>query len=393
MGTHYSPREMMDKLVAFPTVSDVSNLDLMSFVQDYLSGHGIESQLTYNEHGDKANLHALVGPNEPGGIILSGHTDVVPIEGQDWTSDPWTVTERDGKLFGRGTCDMKGFNALALSLVPEMLAADLKRPVQIALSYDEEVGCMGAPSMIRRMARELPPATACIVGEPSMMEVVTGHKGSVGFFTDVYGFEVHSSLCHTGVSAVMMAARLIDWHRQQQEACRLASDSLPPDHPSKIYEPPYTTLHVGTVHGGTASNITAKHCRFSTDIRFVPSEDDKMWSDRYRAFVAEIEAQMKAVNPDTWIEITERMVNPGCREEDAQKAIAEQLCRRLTGDNGRHVVSYGTEAGHFQDEGFSTCICGPGSIEQAHQPDEFISIAQLRAGETFLRRVISDLAA
>ncbi|MEM7668968.1 MAG: M20/M25/M40 family metallo-hydrolase, partial [Pseudomonadota bacterium] len=171
MGTHYTPREMIAKLVAFPTVSDVSNLDLMAFVQDYLSGHGVESHLTYNDDGDKANLHALVGPKEPGGVILSGHTDVVPVVGQAWSSDPFTVTERDGKLFGRGTCDMKGFDALALALVPEMLAAGLKRPIQIALSYDEEVGCMGAPSMIRRMARELPPAATCIVGEPSMMEV------------------------------------------------------------------------------------------------------------------------------------------------------------------------------------------------------------------------------
>ncbi|MEM9046108.1 MAG: acetylornithine deacetylase [Pseudomonadota bacterium] len=392
MGTHYTPREMLDKLVAFPTVSNVSNLDLIHFVQDYLAGHGVESYITPNDAGDKANLHALVGPAEQGGIVLSGHTDVVPVEGQPWSIDPWKVTERDGKLYGRGTCDMKGFNALALALVPDMLKADLKRPVQIALSYDEEVGCIGAPFMIERMARELPKAAAVIVGEPSMMEVVTGHKGSVGFYTDVHGFEVHSSLCHTGVSAVMVAARLIDWHRQQQEISKARVAALPHDAPQKTYEPPFTTLHVGTVQGGTAGNITARHCRFSTDIRFVPGESVEEWTGKYLAFVDELQAEMQAIQPDTRIEVTERMANPGLREEAGEVALSEQLCRRLSGDNGRHVVSYGTEAGQFQDEGFSACICGPGNIEQAHQPDEFISVEQFEAGEAFLRRVVKDLA-
>ncbi|MBY8976458.1 acetylornithine deacetylase [Rhodobacteraceae bacterium NNCM2] len=393
MGTHYTPREMLDKLVSFPTVSNVSNLDLIHFVQDYLAGHGIESHLTPDETGEKANLHALVGPAEAGGVVLSGHTDVVPVEGQAWTTDPWVVTERDGKLYGRGTCDMKGFNALALALVPEMLAAGMKRPIHIALSYDEEVGCLGAPHMIERIGREMPPASAVIVGEPSLMQVVTAHKGSIGFFTDVHGFEVHSSLCHTGVSAVMVAARLIDWHRQQQAANVAASKALPPDHPSRSFEPPFTTCHVGMVNGGTASNITAKHCRFTTDIRFVPGESVEMWKDRYKSFAAEVEAEMKAIHPDARIVVTERLANPGCRQEPAESAAAEQLCRRLTGDNGSHVVSYGTEAGQFQDGGFSTCICGPGSIEQAHQPNEFISIAQFEAGEAFMRRVIGELAA
>ncbi|MEM8790407.1 MAG: acetylornithine deacetylase [Pseudomonadota bacterium] len=393
MAMHYTPREMLEKLVAFPTVSSVSNLDLIDFVRDYLASHGVESYITPNEAGDKANLHALVGPSEPGGIVLSGHTDVVPVEGQAWSTDPWVVSERDGKLYGRGTCDMKGFNALALALVPDMLKSDMKRPVQIALSYDEEVGCIGAPFMIARMAKELPKASAVIVGEPSMMEVVTGHKGSVGFFTDVHGFEVHSSLCHTGVSAVMYAARLIDWHRQQQAESKARIAALPHDAPQKTYEPPFTTLHVGVVQGGTATNITARHCRFSTDIRFVPGESVAGWTEKYLAYVDELQAEMQAIHPEARIEVTERLANPGLREEPGQSALSEQLCRRLSGDNARHVVSYGTEAGQFQDEGFSACICGPGSIEQAHQPNEFISVEQFQAGEAFLRRVINDLAA
>lgn len=392
MGEQYSAREMLEKLVSFPTVSNVSNLDLIHFVRDYLAAHGVDSHLTPDATGEKANLHALIGPAEPGGVVLSGHTDVVPVVGQAWSSDPWQVTERDGKLFGRGTCDMKGFNALALALVPEMLAAGMKRPIQIALSYDEETGCIGAPFMIERLGAEMPLASAVIVGEPSMMEVVTAHKGSVGFFTDVHGHEVHSSLCHTGVSAVMTAARLIDWHRVQQAASRAELETASPDDPRHMFEPPFTTCHVGTVSGGTASNITAKHCRFPSDIRFIPGESVELWTDRYKAYVREIEAEMQAINPDTRIDVSERVANPGCQQEAGEGAVAEQLCRRLTGDNGSHVVSYGTEAGQFQEGGFSTCICGPGSIEQAHQPDEYISIAQFEAGEAFLRRLIKDLA-
>ena len=393
MPTHYTPREMLDKLVGFPTVSSASNLPLIEFVRDYLASHGIDSHLTPDETGQKANLHAVIGPAEPGGVILSGHTDVVPVEGQAWSTDPWTVTERDGRLYGRGTCDMKGFQALALALVPEMLAAKMPRPIQIALSYDEEVGCIGAPHMIRRMAREIPPARACIVGEPSMMEVVTGHKGQIGFTTELHGFEVHSSLCHTGVSAVMNAARLIEWLRQRQAENAEAAASRPAEDRASGYVPPYTTLHAGMISGGTASNITAKYCRFSTDIRVVPGEDEQGWIDRYHAAARAVEAEMKAIHPEARIDVTERNFTPACREEEGEAAIAETLCRSLTGDNAHHVVSYGTEAGQFQEEGFSTCICGPGNIEQAHQPDEYLSVDQFQQGEAFLRRLIDRMAA
>ena len=385
MADHYTPREMMEKLVAFPTVSRDSNLPLIDFVEDYLGGHGVTCSRVYDETGKKANLYALVGPDAPGGVILSGHTDVVPVDGQAWDTDPFTVTERDGKLFGRGTCDMKGFNAIGLAMVPEMLAAGLKKPVQIALSYDEEVGCIGAPHMIAEMAKTMPPASACIVGEPSMMKVVTQHKGSVGMMTKVHGFEIHSSLMHEGVSAVMTAARLVNWLHERTQENMVNADAASPFHP------PFTTLHSGTIKGGTAGNITAKYCEFLTDIRVTPPDTAQMWFDRYSAHVAEIEREIQAIRPEARIEIVLRMMNPPCVRE--QEGEAEMLARALTGDNSENVVSYGTEAGQFQEGGFSTCICGPGSIEQAHQPNEFISIEQLDAGEAFMRKLINRLAA
>lgn len=385
MADFHTPRDMLEKLVGFPTVSRDSNLPLIDFAEDYLTGHGVKCRRVHDDSGTKANLYALIGPETEGGVILSGHTDVVPVDGQDWSTDPFTVTERDGRLYGRGTCDMKGFDALALALVPDMLKAGLKRPIQIALSYDEEVGCLGAPRMIEEMAETLPRAAACIVGEPSMMKVVTGHKGSVGTQTTVTGFEIHSSLCHEGVSAVMTAARLVNWMHEQTQANMAKAD------PASPYEPPFTTLHVGVIEGGTAGNITAKRCTFSTDIRVAPPETPQEWYDRYLAKVAEIEAEIRAIRPEAGIDVRLRMMNPPCRQEE--NGAAEQLARALTGDNSHNVVSYGTEAGQFQDGGFSTCICGPGSIEQAHQPNEYISIAQYEAGERFIRDLIRKLAA
>ncbi len=390
MGQYFTTREMMEKLVAFPTVSRESNLDLVAFVQDYLAGHGVESRLIHNQEGTKANLIAQIGPPAPGGVVLSGHTDVVPVDGQNWASDPFQVVERDGKLFGRGTCDMKGFNALGLALVPEMLRADLKRPIQIALSYDEEVGHRGVPSLIESLRETLPVASAVFVGEPTSMRVVTQHKGGCSLTTRVRGFEVHSSLVHTGVSAIMNAARLINWHSERMAENRAAAEALGDDGPGALFTPPYTTLHNGIIQGGTAGNITAKDCWFTSDIRCLPSESGGDWLALYRAECARVEAEMQSVQPDTGISIEVRLCAPGCRKESAGEA--ERLARMLTGDNGEHAVSYGTEAGHFQNEGdYSVCVCGPGSIEQAHQADEFITTSQLATGEAFIRRLIDHL--
>jgi acetylornithine deacetylase len=382
MPTGLSPREMLARLVAFPTVSTRANLDLIGFVEEYLAGHGVESFRDPDASGDKASLVALVGPAAEGGVVLSGHTDVVPVEGQPWTSDPFSLAARDGRLFGRGAADMKGFLACALAAVPAMQAAPLRRPIILALTRDEEIGCIGAPPMIEAMLARLPRPEAVIVGEPSEMRVVTGQKGSWGFRARVRGHEVHSSLLPAGVSAVMEAAGMIDWMaRTMEEAARTT--------PANDFDPPYTTIHVGMIAGGTANNITARDCTFSGEVRSLPDESVAGWRERILAEADRRSAAMQGVQPGTGIAFETRMDLPGF----AAEGPAEALARALTGDNGRHVVSYQTEAGHFQNRGLSTVICGPGSIAQAHQPDEFITETQLDAGAAFVRRLIDRLAA
>ena len=381
-----SSREMLARLIAFPSISTSSNLDLIHFCRGWLRDHGVESTLVMSPGGDKANLFATIGPEVEGGIVLSGHTDVVPVEGQAWTSDPWTLTERDGRLYGRGTCDMKGFDALVLALVPDMVRAPLKRPVHIALSYDEELACQGAPSMVREMVETIPTPSAVIVGEPTRHAVVTGHKASVQLRTEVTGFAVHSSRIDQGVSAVMNAARLIAWHEDVMAENQRRAD------PADPFEPPYTTLHCGMVAGGSAANIVSSSAWFYSDIRAIPSEDPADYLERYRAYIRDVvEPRMKAVVPATGVAVEPIAEVPGLRPEN--DGAAERLMRRLTGDNGTHVVSYGTEAGIFQRAGWSSVVCGPGDIAQAHQPDEYIEISELAAGERLLRRLVDELCA
>lgn len=384
MVQRYTSVEMLDKLVGFPTVSRDSNLDLVAFVQDYLAGHGVSSSILHDETGQKANLYATLGPMVPGGVVLSGHTDVVPTDGQAWSSDPFSLTERGGRLYGRGACDMKGFLAIALALVPEALERGLARPIHLALSHDEETGCIGVEPMISEMRRVLPEASAVIVGEPTLMKVVTGHKGFVGLATRVRGHEVHSSLVHKGVSAVMYGARLVSWMDERLRENIAGAD------PASPFEPPFTTVHCGVIHGGTAGNIVARDCTFTTDIRLLPTESGASYVERYRAFADTLEAEMKAIRPETGIEIDIFTDTAGLAPE--HDGEAEAFARRLTGDNGEHVVSYCTEAGLFQNAGYSVVVCGPGSIEQAHQPDEYIDSSQIAAGEGFVRSVFDQLA-
>ena len=386
MPARLSPRQILDRLVSFPTVSRDSNLPLIDWVEDYLESHGVTAHRVWNEDRTKASLYAHIGPKVEGGVVLSGHTDVVPVDGQVWSSDPWTVTERDGRLYGRGTCDMKGFVALALAAVPLALAADLKRPLQLALSYDEELGCTGAPPMIAEMARSLPRAAAVIVGEPSRFSVVTGHKGGTGFKVHVKGYEVHSSLIHTGVSAIMAAAPLIDFANR----VNIANAAKPPAALAQMFDPPWTTLHVGMIQGGTAHNITAADCRFSCEIRVVPGEDIEDWVAAFEGQVAQAVAAMQTIRPETGITVARFFSVPPLRPET--DGAAEALARRLTGDNGLHVVSYGTEAGQFQAEGYSAVVCGPGDIAQAHQPDEFLEISEFDAGWSFMQRLVASLS-
>lgn len=387
MPTFETPRQLLEKLVSFPTISRESNLDLIAWVDTWLDERGIKAHRVYNADGTKAGLFAHVGPRLEGGVILSGHSDVVPVDGQNWTSDPFTLTERNGRLHGRGTCDMKGFVALALWAVAEAARHGVRRPLQLALSYDEEVGCLGAPPMIDRMREMLPKAEAVIVGEPSMMNTVTGHKGGFGYDVHVHGFEVHSSIMNTGVSAIMEAARLIDWANVTNAAIREApvTDLAAP------FDPPFTTVHVGQIGGGTAHNITAADCWFKLDFRVVPGETFERWREAFLTKVAAVEADMKAVHPETKIDLEECFAIPGLAPE--KEGAAERLVRQLTGDNAIHVVSYGTEAGQFQQRGYSTVVCGPGDIAQAHQPDEFITLAQFNEGHGFVQRLLDRLAA
>jgi acetylornithine deacetylase len=387
MPDRLSPLQLMEKLISFPTVSRDSNIPLIDWVDSYLGTHGIEAHRYVDPDQPKHALFAHVGPWQEGAIVLSGHTDVVPVDGQPWDTDPFSVVEKDGKYFGRGTCDMKGFDALALWALVEARYLDVKRPLQIAFSFDEEIGCVGAPPMIEAMQPVLPKGSAVIVGEPSMMQAVTGHKGGIGFDTHVVGHEVHSSILHRGVNAIMAAAKLIEWGNDQNTNNMDAK----PTALAAMFDPPFTTAHVGMISGGTAHNITAKDCRFSMDFRVVPGEDKDAWGRAYLKEVAKVERQMQSVVPHTCINIEPRFDVPGLRpEEDGE---AETLVRRITGDNGSHKVSYGTEAGQFQEAGYSAVICGPGSIDQAHQPNEFIEVSQFNAGHDFMKSLLGRLSA
>lgn len=387
MTERLSPLEIMTKLISFPTISRDTNLPLVDWVEAYLASHGIQAHRWPDpDQPHKAALFAHVGPWEEGAVVLSGHTDVVPVDGQPWDSDPFAVVERDGKYFGRGTCDMKGFDALAIWALVEAQHRGVTQPLQLALSFDEEVGCTGAPPMIEAMQPVLPKGATVIVGEPSMMKTVTGHKGGQGFMVDITGFEVHSSILHTGVNAIMEAAKIIDWsnHVNAEEQAR------DPSVVAAMFDPPWTTLHTGIIEGGTAQNITAKRCRFDIGYRAVPDQAPTVWRDRIVERIREVEAQMQQVRPETRIDVKERFHVPGLRPEE--DGAAEALVRAITGDNGTHVVSYGTEAGQFQAAGYSAVVCGPGDIAQAHQPNEFITVAQFDAGHDFMKRLVDRLA-
>ncbi len=377
-------RDIIAKLVGFDTVSRNSNLALIDYVRQYLSDLGVDSELVPSDDGKKANLFATVGPNVEGGIVLSGHTDVVPVDGQPWDTDPFVVTERHGRLYGRGTCDMKAFIAISLATVPAMLEAGLKRPVHFALSYDEEVGCLGAPALIERMTAAVARPGAVIVGEPSNMEPIMAHKGLAIARTTVTGHEAHSSQVQRGVSAVMTAARLIDFLNDMMADNKAKAD---PDSP---FVPPFTTIHVGTIHGGTAVNIISRECTFSWDVRVLPGETLDTYRKRFDAYCEELLPALKAVSPDAAITTQWLADSPALAPETGSGA--QRTALDLSGHANCGVVPYATEGGLFQRGGYSAVICGPGSIDQAHQPNEYIEISQVEAHEVFMDKLIAKLA-
>ena len=372
------------RLVAFDTTSRGSNLALVEYVEAQLAALGVQGRRVPNEDGTKSNLFATIGPMVEGGVVLSGHTDVVPVDGQPWTSDPWTLTLKDGRLHGRGCCDMKGFLALALAAAPELAKAPLVRPAHLAFSYDEEVGCLGAPSMIEEIARVLPRPQAVIVGEPTNMEAVRGHKGISVYRVTVSGREAHSSLTHLGVSAVMAAVKLMGLLSDLSEQLEREAD------PASPFLPKGASLTIGMVEGGTAANILARECSFVFDLRCPPGLDPETILRPFHAAVRAMDSALKARAPEAGVRVDRRSSTPAFAPEiDGE---AERLARLLAGDNGPgRVVSYAAEAGQFQGAGFSTVICGPGSIEQAHQPNEFVEESQMQRGAQFMGRLIEAL--
>jgi acetylornithine deacetylase len=380
-GPHFSAREMLARLVAFDTTSAKSNLALIDFVRDYLGAHGVESRLVFDDHRDKANLYASLGPGGPGGVVLSGHTDVVPVAGQPWSSDPFALRESDGRLYGRGTCDMKGFIALALCLVPEMQAKGLKRPIHIALSYDEELGCLGAPRLLADIRANLPLPEIAIVGEPTRLKLGNRHKGCYGFDLAITGRDGHSSATQRGVNAIGHAAEAIGYLGDLAERFRREGPFDPG------FDPPYTTVNVGEIAGGTAVNIIARACKVAWEFRPIPAVNPKtVIAEVERYLSQDLLPRMRARAPEAAAVLSESCVVPPLVPRPGSPA--EALARRLTGANDTIGLAFGTEAGQFQEIGIDAIVCGPGSIEQAHQPDEFIELSQFAEGEAFLRRLI-----
>jgi acetylornithine deacetylase len=373
--------DILARLIAFDTTSRNSNLALIAWVEEFLRARGVASQRVANADGCKANLYAVVGPAVPGGVVLSGHTDVVPVDGQPWSSDPWVLSERGGKFYGRGTADMKSFIALALAHVDEALAAPLKRPMILAFSYDEEVGCLGAPTMIAEIVRDLPRPAAVVVGEPTLMKVVSAHKSVRSFVVEVTGREAHSSLPEQGVSAVMEALKLMNLVVDMGREAKLVSHAH--------FTP--ATMTIGRVEGGTAANIIARQCSFVWDLRCPEMEQGDAIEARFRAAADALDAEIKARAPEGGVSVTRRSKTPGLAIEPESEA--EALARALTGDNETRVVPYAAEAGLFQQAGLPAVICGPGSIEQAHQPDEWIERSQIEEGAAFMRRLVQRLSA
>ncbi|WP_366556103.1 acetylornithine deacetylase [Aquibaculum sediminis] len=378
-------REMIERLIAFDTTSRNSNLDLIHFIRDYLTGLGIESELVHDDSGAKANLYATLGPADRPGIALSGHTDVVPIDGQTWTRDPWLVSEEDGKLFGRGTCDMKSFIAVCLAYAPRFLERAKATPVHFCFSYDEEVGCLGVRPLLAHLAQKPVRPRMAIIGEPTGMRVVNAHKGKLSHRCHVHGFECHSSLAPHGVNAIEYAARIVV---MLSDMARRKAAEGPYDH---AYDVPYTTAHSGTIEGGTALNIVPKDCSFEFEFRYLPSEDPHVLLQEVVDYARkELLPAMQAVYPQAAVDFEEISSFSGLDIPDDHEVV--QLAKALTGANSTTKVAFGTEAGLISDAGIPAVVCGPGGIDQAHKPDEFIALDQVALCEAFMDRLCERLA-
>ncbi|MDR3534817.1 MAG: acetylornithine deacetylase [Rhodopila sp.] len=370
--------------MAFDTTSRNSNLNLIGFIRNYLDGFGVPYRISTNPDGQKANLHAVIGPQEAGGLALSGHVDTVPVDSQAWTGDPFALRRHDGKLFARGSCDMKGFVAACLSAVPDFQARSLARPLHLFISYDEEVGCGGVRRLIQDLGESGLRPDLCVVGEPSGMKPILAHKGKLNLNVTVRGLTGHSSEPAKGVNAVQAAGEAIAW--VAREARRLVAEGPF----EEGFEPPHTTIHVGTVEGGTILNIIPEHAAFTMEWRFIPGDSPHRHMERMRAWIAEtIEPAMKAVHPGCGFTYDIVLEMPGMALP-ADHALTAAV-KQVSGSNSTGKVSYGTEGGFFETAGIPTIICGPGHIAQAHQPDEWIAESELEACDRFIRRLADRL--
>lgn len=380
-----SSKEILSALVSFDTVSRNSNLDLIAWVEGYLDRLGVKHQRIYDETGQKSNLWATLGPVDVPGYVLSGHTDVVPVDDQNWTDSPFRLTERNGKLYGRGSTDMKGYVACCLAAVPDMLKTNLKKPLHLAFSYDEEVGCWGVRRMIPKIVDSPAKPVACFVGEPTEMDVVIGHKGKRSFKVIVRGRTCHSSLAPLGVNAVEYAARVIAKIRDISD--RLAKSGAR----DGLYDVPFTTGHTGYLHGGTALNIVPDIATFEFEFRVIAQDKSSALAQEVIDYARNVlEPEMKAVAPEAGFEFQDRSEFAGL--DTPENADVTLLAKQLTGRNSHSKVAYGTEGGLFSEAGIPTIVCGPGSIEQAHKADEFIAISELEKCGKFLDRLIEHCA-
>jgi len=373
-------RQILADLIAFPTVSSASNTGLIGYADSLLKDLGARSFVSFDETGTKANLFATIGPEGDGGIVLSGHSDVVPVDGQNWTGDPFAMREADGLLYGRGACDMKGFIAACLAMAPVFAEAELARPVHFAFTYDEEVGCFGARALMGELEREGIRPAVCIIGEPTMMRIIEGHKGCFEYTTEFTGTGGHGSEPDKGVNAVEYAVRYVS------RLMALGKELKTRAPRGNRFNPPWTTLQVGRMEGGAARNVIAGHCSVEWEMRPVADADADYVKQALKTYVdAELLPAMRAVAPQTGI--VTHVIGEVDGLEPVERSEALEIVRELTGGTETDVVSFGTEAGLFQKAGISTVVCGPGSIAQAHKPDEFISLQQLEACLEMLRRL------
>ncbi|WP_249673438.1 acetylornithine deacetylase [Pseudomonas abieticivorans] len=375
-------RDLLARLVGFDTTSRESNLQLIEFVRDYLAEHGVPCALIFNVERSKANLFATLGPDDRPGIVLSGHTDVVPVDGQAWTVPPFALSEREGKLYGRGTADMKGYIACVLAAVPALLAAPLRMPVHIALSYDEEVGCLGVRSLLAELEQRLHKPLLCIIGEPTELKPVLGHKGKLAMRCDVHGAACHSAYAPQGVNAIEYAAELIGELGRIGSRLRAQQDTR--------FDPPFSTVQTGVISGGKALNIVPADCRFDFEVRALPAQDPRQVAEQLERYAQqEVLPRMRAVSADSAIRFSELSAYPGLATDAHGQAA--QLIAQFCGSSDFTTVAFGTEGGLFDAIGIPTVVCGPGSMDQGHKPDEFVSLEQLQGCDAMLGRITQAL--